>query len=99
MDPYELSKFMDNKFEKIISTNEKLLPKIYTAVSKRMKKYLEEYEKEEREKFSKFVFKHTGYKVTPEDIKEVFEMAKGHFHRPNQMTNNEQIFFSYVKDK
>lgn len=39
MSPQEIYKFMTNKFEKIIQTNEKLLPKIYTAVSKRMKKF------------------------------------------------------------
>lgn len=88
---------MTNKFDKIIGINEKLLPKIYTAVSKRMSRFLPELLEQQKEGFAKFVRKHTGYQVTPEDIKEVFE--KGNNYRPSKLSNNEAIHYLYVRGK
>lgn len=77
---------MTNKFDKIIGTNEKLLPKIYTAASKRLSRFLPELLEEHKSNFAKFVKKHTGYIVTDNDIKEVFE--RGNHYRPAKLANN-----------
>lgn len=63
-----------------------MLPKIYTAVSKRMSRFLPELLEQQKQNFAKFVRKHTGYIVTPEDVKEVFE--RGNHYRPAKLGNN-----------
>lgn len=55
---------MDAKFDKIVDSNEKLFPKIYTAVCKRMRGFLKEFKEDEKKRFVKFVQKHTG-KILP----------------------------------
>lgn len=55
MSPRDLEKFMDVKFEKIVETNEKLFPKIYSAVCKRARTFLKDFEESEKKRFAKFV--------------------------------------------
>ena len=43
MSAEELYKFMENKFDKIIKTNEKLFPKICKAAQKRINSFMKEF--------------------------------------------------------
>ena len=67
---------MDNKFDKMVNSNEKLFPKICKAVQKRSNEIIPDLQKSERERAVKFVQKHTGTVLKQEDIKQIFEDQK-----------------------
>lgn len=98
MSPQQLYKFMGSKFEKIIETNEKLLPKIYTTASKRLNKFEESLIAQQKQKLAKFILKHTGCHTTPQEISHIFE-EKNFTYKPVPMDNNPQIYYSYATDK
>ena len=46
MSPAELYKFMENKFDKMVKSNEKLFPKICKAAQKRINNFMKEFKAE-----------------------------------------------------
>lgn len=60
---------MDNKFDKIVKSNEKLFPKICSATQKRIKNFMKEFKKEEEARLVSFVRKHTGQSLSAQDVK------------------------------